>query len=71
MHVGLRKGSPGVLSCTESLPLHVGLRKGSPGEFTCTQSLPLGALLDGRIRLLTVFLGPEFSVDCQAGQGYI
>jgi len=51
--------------------LHVGLRKGSPGEFTCTQSLPLGALLDGRIRLLMHFLGPEFSVDCQAGQGYI
>ncbi|WP_348234526.1 hypothetical protein, partial [Salmonella enterica] len=51
--------------------LHVGLRKGSPGEFTCTQSLPLGALLDGRIRILTHFLWPEISVDCEAGQGYI
>ena len=56
---------------TRRVHLHVGLRKGSPGEFRCTQSLPLGALLDGRIRLLTHFLGPEFSVDCQAGQGYI
>ena len=56
---------------TRRVQLHVGLRKGSPGEFSCTQSLPLGALLDWRIRLLTHFLGPEFSVDCQAGQGYI
>ena len=55
----------------QRVQLHVGLRKGSPGEFTSTQSLPLGSLLDGRIRLLTHFLGPEFSVDCQAGQGYI
>ena len=34
-------------------------------------SLPLEALLGGEIRLLMHFLGPEFSVDCQAGQGYI
>ena len=56
---------------TRGVQLRMGLHKGSPGEFTCTQSLPLGALLDSRIRLLTHFLGPEFSVDCQAGQGYI
>ena len=112
--MGLRKGSPGEFTCTQSLPLgalldgrkglkrffwgpsfqsspigardifrvarkertrkvqlHVGQHKGSPGEFSSTQSLPLGAPLDGRIRLLMHFLGPEFSVDCQEGQGYI
>ena len=52
---------------TRSVQLHVGLRKGSPGEFTCTQSLPLGALLDGRKGLETLFLWPEFSVFCHAG----
>ena len=52
---------------TRRVQLHVGLHKGSPGEFSCTQSLPLGALLDGRIRLLTHFLGPEFSVVSHAG----
>ena len=51
---------------TRRVQLHVGLRKGSPGEFTCTQSLPLGALLDGRMGLVTHFLWPDFSVDCQA-----
>ena len=51
---------------TRRVQLHVGLRKGSPGEFRCTQSLPLGALLDGRMGLLTHFLWPELSVNCQA-----
>ena len=56
---------------TRRVLLHVGLRKGSPGHFTCTQSLPLGALLDGRKGLGMRFLGPEFSLDFQEGQGYI
>ena len=50
---------------TRRVELHVGLHKGSPGEFRCTQSLPFGALLDGRMGLVTHFLWPELSVDCQ------
>ena len=46
----------------QGVQLHVGLCEGSPGEFSCTQRLPLGALLDGRMGLVTHFLGPEFSV---------
>ena len=30
-----------------------------------------GGTFGWAIKLLTHFLGPEFSVDCQAGQGYI
>ena len=56
---------------TRRVQLYVGLHKGSPGEFTCTQSLPLGARLDGRMGLVTRFLGPDFSVVYHEGQGYI
>ena len=55
---------------TRKVQLHVGLRKGSPGEFSCTPSLPLVTLLDGRKGLGTHFLGPDFSVVFDAGQGY-
>ena len=52
---------------TRGVQLRMGLHKSSPGEFSCTQSLPLGALLDGRMGLVARFLGPEFSVFCNAG----
>ena len=70
-HVGQGIFSIAAKERIRRVQLLVGLHKGSPGEFSCTQSLPLGALLDGRLGLVTRFLGPDFSVVCHVGQGYI
>ena len=56
---------------TRGVQLRMDLQKGSRGEFRCNQSLPFGALLDGCKGLATRYLGPDFSVVSDAGQGYV